>query len=64
MMKGTWLLGSVQAPHSSQTIIIIECCVVQAGDLRIGGTLAASHLSPVETEQSCMSSHTLGVMNA
>jgi len=47
---------------SSQVISIKDVWVVHAGDVKMLGRLSCSHVSPVETEQSCMSWHRFGVM--
>jgi hypothetical protein len=41
-----------------------EGVVVQAGELKIFGRLFASHVSPVETLQSCISLQSVGVIHA
>ena len=47
---------------SSHVIIKSEFCAVKADEARIVGTALLSHVSPVLTEQSCMSLHRFGVI--
>ena len=42
----------------------MDFCAVHAGDAKIFGRLACSHLSPVATLQSCMSLQRFGVIHA
>ena len=59
---GTWLFWVPSS--SSQVIASSEFWVVNAGELRIVGTFWLSQVSPVEIEQSCMSSQRFGVTHA
>ena len=59
-IHATWLLWLPSS--SSQTTTSSDFWLVKADDARMAGTLLDSHVSPVDTEQSCMSLHRFGVM--
>jgi hypothetical protein len=63
-IKGTWLGFRLLVESSSHKINKSDFCVVNAGELRISGTLLLSHVSPLLIVPSCMSLMRLGAMNA